>query len=369
MRAGRLQIDQNRRRLADLVEPAEVEVDAGASRDRGQMQYRIGRAADRHQHPQRILDRIGVTIRSGVSLERGKLHRGAAGRFGGAQPVGMDRRDRRAAGQDHAERLGDRSHRARRSHHRAGPGGRREVAFDLVDLVAVDLAGAVPGPEPPAIGAGAEPLAMPARGQHRPGDEPDGRPVGRDRAHQLGRHGLVAAADQHDRIHRLGADHLLGVDRHQVAEHQAGRAEKHLAERDRRKGQRQPAHRQHAALDRLDQLGEVPVAIVEAGKGVGDADHRPRQKIGRIPHRARKGAPQVQRKIGVAVIGEAAGEADRFGHVVLSNRRMRQLAADRPGYARAAVQADFGCGISSEAAASRQAKTTAAQITASPSFA
>jgi hypothetical protein len=51
-------------------------------------------------------------------------------------------------------------------------------------------------PEAPAIGAGAQPLAaMPARGHHRPGDEPDRRPVGRDRAHQLRRHRLVAAAD------------------------------------------------------------------------------------------------------------------------------------------------------------------------------
>ena len=127
------------------------------------------------------------------------------------------------------------------------------------------LAGAVFRPEAAAIGAGAEPLAVPARGHHRPGDQPDRRPVRRHRAHQLRRHGLVAAADQHDRVHRLGADHLLGVHRHQVAEHQAGRIEEHFAERDRRKDQRQAAGRQHAALDRVDQLREMPVAVVEAG--------------------------------------------------------------------------------------------------------
>ena len=90
VRAGRFQIDQNRRRLADLVEPAEIEVDAGPSRDRGQMQYRIGRAADRHQHPQRILDRIRRHDPIGrqpgprrAASRRGRsLRRRAAGRHG-----------------------------------------------------------------------------------------------------------------------------------------------------------------------------------------------------------------------------------------------------------------------------------------------
>ena len=272
----------------------------------------------------------------------GELHRRAAGRLGGAQPIGVNRRDRRGAGQDHAERLGDRGHRARRPHYRAGAGGGREVALDLVDLVGSISPARYLRPEAPAIGAGAEPLAMPARGHHRPGDQPDRRPVGRNRAHQLGRHGLVAAADQHHRIHRLGADHLLGVDRHQIAEHQAGRVQEHLAERNRRKGQWQPARRQNAALDRLDQLGEMPVAIVVAGIGVGDADHRPRQQIGRIAHRAGKRAPQIEREIRVAVICQAAGQADRFRHDSLSTAETRQLAAVAPAEASAIGQSVRG---------------------------
>ena len=277
----------------------------------------------------------------------GELHRGTAGRLAGAQPVGMNRRDRGGAGQDHAERLGDRGHRARGSHHGTGAGGRREVALDLVDLVGSDLAGAVPRPKAAAIGAGAEALAMPARGHHRPGDELDRRPVRGNRAHQLRRHGLVAAADQHHRIHRLGADHLLGVDRHQVAKHQARRVEKDLAERNRRKGQWQPAHRQDTALDRLDQLGEMAMAIVVAGIGVGDADHRPRQHVARIAHRAGKGTPQIEREIGVAVIGEPARQArgaDRLVHAVLSSKMVRQLAAGVPPQARAASRQAVGAG-------------------------
>jgi hypothetical protein len=34
------------------------DIDPGAAGDRGQMQHRVGRAADRHQHAQRVLDRF-----------------------------------------------------------------------------------------------------------------------------------------------------------------------------------------------------------------------------------------------------------------------------------------------------------------------
>ena len=95
-------------------------------------------------------------------------------------------------------------------------------------------------PEAAAIGAGAEPLAAMPAGRHRAGDQLHRGNIGRHRAHQLRRHGLVAAADQHHRVHRLGADHLLGVHRHQVAEHHAGGIEEHLAQRDGRKDPRQP---------------------------------------------------------------------------------------------------------------------------------
>src|SRR6478609_4257120 len=45
------------------------------------------------------------------------------------------------------------------------------------------------------------------------------------------RHGLVAAAHQHHRVHGLGADHLLRIHRHEVAEHEARWVEEDLAER------------------------------------------------------------------------------------------------------------------------------------------
>ena len=169
-----------------------------------------------------------------------------------------------------------------------------------------NLAGPIFGPKAPAVGAGAEPFAVVGHRQHRPADELDGRQVGRGGAHQQRRHGLVAGADQHHRVHRLRADHFLGVHRHQVAEHHAGGMQKDLAERDGREIERQAAGGNDAAFDCLDQFGKMPVAIVEAARRLRDADDGPRQHVGGITHRFGERAAQIERKIGVAVIGEPA---------------------------------------------------------------
>ena len=319
--ADRLQVDENRRRLGELVETFERELEPGAAGDRGEVEDRVGRAGQSEDHPQRVLYgfRRDDAVRRQLRADQGD---GAASGFlRAAQPVGMDGRDRRRTGQRQAERLGDAGHGAGGAHHRAGAGGGGEVALDGGDLGGVDLAAAVARPEAPAVGAGAEPLALVAAGHHRPGDELDGRQVGGNRAHQLRRHRLVAAAEQHDAVHRLGADHLLDVHRHQVAELQAGRAEEHLAERDHREFQRQAAGGEHAALHRLEQFGEVAVAVVEAARRVADADDGTHQHLVRIAHGAGEGAAEIEGEVAVAVVGQAAAETDRPAVVVARAHR------------------------------------------------
>jgi hypothetical protein len=162
---------------------------------------------------------------------------------------------------------------------------------------------AVPITEAAAIGAGAKPLAFVAAGHHRPGDQADRRQVRRYRAHQLRRHGLVAATHQNNAIHRLGADHLLGVHRHQIAELQAGRIEENFAERDGREFDRQRAGGKHAALHRFEHLRKMTVAVVEARARVGDADHGFGQGFARIAHRRCERAAEIKREVAVAVVG------------------------------------------------------------------
>ena len=129
-------------------------------------------------------------------------------------------------------------HRARGAHHRAGAGGDGEVVFDAAISARLTSPERYRAPEPPAISAGAEALTAVAPGHHRPDDELDGGHTGGQGAHQLRGHGLVAAADQHDRAHRLRANHLLDVHRHQVAEHEARGIEEDLPQRNGRKFQR-----------------------------------------------------------------------------------------------------------------------------------
>ena len=246
-----------------------------------------------------------VSKLAGSALGASHLDGSCAGGFGSAQPIGVHRRDGCGAGEHHAQGLGDRRHRARGSHHPTGPRRGREPRLDRFDLVGVDLSTAEAGPETPAVRAGAESLTAVLAGEHGPGHQLDRGPVGRERSHQLGGDGLVAAAEQHHGVHRLGADHLLGVHRHQVAEHQAGGVQKDLTQRDRGKGQRQAARGQHAPLHRFDQLREVPMAVVEVAGRVGDADDGALEQLARVAHRAREGAAQVEREVGVPVAREA----------------------------------------------------------------
>ena len=180
VRAGRFQVDQDRRLVGERVETLERHFHAGAAGDGGEVDEAVGGAADGEQHAQRILDRFFRDDAARPQVGADHLHGAAPARLGRAQPVGMDRGDGGGAGQRHAERFGDGCHGARRAHHRAAAGGGGEIAFDVLDVRLRDFAGAVFGPEAPAIGAGAEPLAVVGHGQHRPADRA-GSPAGRPR--------------------------------------------------------------------------------------------------------------------------------------------------------------------------------------------
>ena len=238
-----------------------------------------------------------------------QLHRQRAGFLRRAQPVGVHRRDRAVAQRHHAQRLGDAGHGGGGAHHAAGAGGGGQPALDLADPFGGDAAGAIRRPVAAAVGAGGQPLALVRRRQHRAGDQLHRRDVGRGGGHQLRRHRLVAAADQHRGIHRLRGQHRLGVERGEVAVVHRGREQRRLAQRHGGERQRQPAGRQHAALHRLDQFGDRAVAVVEARAGIDDADHRAIQHRLRIAHRLGERPAQVQREVAIAVVGGVAGQA------------------------------------------------------------
>ena len=103
--------------------------------------------------------------------------------------------------------------------------------------------------EPPHVGAAAERHAAEGAGEHRPAGHDHGRQVDRGRGHQQRRDRLVAAAEQHDAVDRVGPQHLLGRHRGHVAPEHRGRPDLRLAERHDRQVQRDAAGLVDALLD------------------------------------------------------------------------------------------------------------------------
>ena len=138
------------------------------------------------------------------------------------QPVSRHRRNCRTTGQHHAKRFGHAGHCACRSHHPACSGGWHQLAFNFINLDIIDATTTIITPEPAAIGTGTNALITNGSRQHRTGNKLNGWHIGTGRRHQLGRHGFVAATNQHTSIHWQGTDHFFSIHCHQIAEIHAG---------------------------------------------------------------------------------------------------------------------------------------------------
>ena len=194
----------------------------------------VRRAAERHQQAKRVLDRLRRDDGGGRDRVLRQANGGPARRLGRHEPLRIDGGNRCRSRQRHSQRFRDARHRARRAHDRAGAGRHRQPAFDFGDLVLVDFAGAELRPEAPAIGARAEALAV-IRARSTSDPSPAASAGRSADAAPINCAGTVLSQPpiEHDGIHRLRADHLLDVHRHQVAEHHAGRVEEDLAQRNR----------------------------------------------------------------------------------------------------------------------------------------
>ena len=75
-------------------------------------------------------------------------------------------------------------------------------------------------------------------------------------------------------------------------------------ERHSRKDHWECACQQHAALYRLNQIGNVPVAGVVIAVSVGDADDGSVKCVIRIPHGLYEGASKKKRELRIAIAGQ-----------------------------------------------------------------
>ena len=279
-----LEVGDERHLARELVEALERQVEAEAAGDRGQVDDRVRRAAERVQRRDRVVERRRREDLREPQVLAHHLHDAPARDVGERAAARVGGGDRRGAGQRRAERLGHRrsscwrcpsccSGRRSASSRPRSRGTPRRVISPRVRMSEMRQRSV---PEPT---SSSRQLAV----QHRAAGHADRRQVDARRAHQLRRRRLVAAAQEHDAVERVGAQRLLDVHRHEVAPEHRRRLHHRLAERHRRELERQAAGLPDAALDVLGDDPQVRVAGRELAPRVADADHRAAvEDVGRI---------------------------------------------------------------------------------------
>ena len=114
--ARRLQVDEQRHGVADLLPILDVEPHADMAGDRVDVDRRVGRAADRAVDDDRILERLARQNVGRLQILPHHLDDALAGRVGDLAALAIGAGNDRATGQTHAQRLGDRIHRRRGAH-------------------------------------------------------------------------------------------------------------------------------------------------------------------------------------------------------------------------------------------------------------
>ena len=194
--------------------------------------------------------------------------------IGDLAALAVGRGDRRAAGQAHAERLGERVHGRGGAHRVAmadrGRGGRD----DFHELLIVDLALGEIRARAPDDCARAGALAVMPPVVHRPAREHDRRNVDRRRRHDAGRGGLVAPGRQHHAIEKIAHQHFDEAEIGEIAVKRRRRPLARLLNGVHRKLERHSAGCRDPVAHALGELEVMAVAGRKIGAGLGDADDR-----------------------------------------------------------------------------------------------
>ena len=260
-----------------------------------------------------------VRMSDGLQVLPHHLDDALAGQVGHLLALAVGRRDGRAAGQAHAQRLGERVHGRGRAHGVAVAGRRRRRGHQLQELLVVDLAARHHLARLPHDGAGAGALALVPAVEHRPARQHDGRDIDGRRRHDLGRRGLVAAGGEHDAVDRIAVEHLDQRQVGEVAVERRGRALAGFLDRMDRKLEGDAAGLADAFAHALGEVEVMAVAGRQVGAGLGDADDR----LARLQLLQRQaevhGALEVERgHVGVGGIVEPGARAQVLRlHLVL----------------------------------------------------
>ena len=178
--------------LEHFGDVVQIELDPALMRDGRQVQAGIGRTAGGGDDHAGVFQRLAGddVARTDVALDQ--LHHGAAGRFGIGVAALIGSRSAGRTGQRQAHRFGDAGHRVGGELAAAGSGRRTGDAFQLVQVLAAHLAGAVGADRLEHVLNGDVPALVPA-GQDRAAIHEDAGHVEADHRHHHAGQRLVAA--------------------------------------------------------------------------------------------------------------------------------------------------------------------------------
>ena len=244
------------------------------ARDRGQVDRRVGRSADRRIDADRVVECLFRQDIGRLEVLRHHCDDTLAGEVRDLLPVAIRRGNRRRSGQAHAQRLAQRIHRRRRAHRVAIAGRRRRAGDQADELGIVDLARRQHLPRLPHDRSRSGALALVPAVQHRPHGQSDRRDVHRRRAHQHGGRRLVAADRQHHAVERIAVQRFDQAEIGEVAVQPRGRALAGFLDRMDREFQHDAARLAHALAHPLRQHQMVAVARGQVAARLRDADDR-----------------------------------------------------------------------------------------------
>jgi hypothetical protein len=241
-----LQVEQAGQLARELLEIVDAELHAEAAGHGDEVDDGVGRAADRRQGDDGVLERLArEDLRQALILVDHVDHAPARHpRQHVAAPV--DSGIGGVAGQPQAQRLDHRRHRARRAHGHAVTVAAVHAALGVEEVLQLEGPGAHLLAHAPDARARADLGAAPLAVQHRPARDADRRQVGARRTHHQRWRRLVATHQEDDAVDGVAADRLLDVHAGEVAVEHRRRPQQRLAERHHREiraGSRRPRRR------------------------------------------------------------------------------------------------------------------------------
>ncbi|VVT19327.1 hypothetical protein SPHINGO391_460096 [Sphingomonas aurantiaca] len=272
--AGGLEVDHQRHLVAVRLPVVDRQVDADVARDRGEMDRRVGRAADRRIDDDRVVERVLGEDVGGLQILGDHGDDALAGLVRNLLAVAVRRRDRGRSGQLHAERFGKAVHRRRGAHRVAIAGRRRRRGDELDEALIVDRAGREQLARLPDDRPRAGALALVPAVEHRSDRQRDRRDVHGRRRHQTGGRRLVAADRQHDAVERIAVEHLDQRQIGEVAVEPGGRALAGFLDRVDREFERDAAGFADALAQAFGEHEVVAIAGAQVAAGLRDADDR-----------------------------------------------------------------------------------------------